>query len=153
MVDPPAVMPPFASPNLSWTATLSLSHALAVAAHADSDRLYVVTADAPGIVYQVSLDNLAVESTVVLADPALALAVSGDGNTLYAATKPGAGVAISLSTFDVSGPGTLSAGSTRTEVMTGSEPETALELAALADGRAGCAAAGRGHRRALAGRP
>ena len=60
-----------------------MAHASAVAYHDATRRLYVLTDDPQGFVYQVSTDNYAVLSSHALGRHGLTLAVSNDGSRVY----------------------------------------------------------------------
>lgn len=79
--------PPFHTPKLEWTTSLNIAHAEHVALHDDTHRLYVVTADSPSTIYQISTDNSATVSSRVLPAKAIAVAVSSDGSRLFVVTE------------------------------------------------------------------
>jgi len=83
MVDPPPSAASPDAPVLSWKNTLSIAHASSVAYHDSTHRLYVLTGDSPGTIYQISTDNFSVLSSHVLGQRGLALAVSNDGSRVY----------------------------------------------------------------------
>jgi len=85
IVDPEEAPASFDTPRLKWENTVAIAHATRVALHdaTPPHRLYVVTADNPAIVYQVSADNhVTITSSTPLAQ-VVALAVSNDGVHLY----------------------------------------------------------------------
>jgi hypothetical protein len=83
MVDlrPTAVSPQ--APELAWQSTINVAHALQVALNEATKRLYVVTSDNPGFVYQVSTDNGSILTSHDIGNHALALAVSNVGDRVY----------------------------------------------------------------------
>lgn len=102
MVDPPSADPSPDSPALSWKNSINVAHASRVAYHDATRRLYVLTDDAPGFVYQVSTDNFTVLSSHALGRFGLALAVSNDGTRVYVvSTGANAGDLFQLHVLDV----------------------------------------------------
>src|SRR5262249_22880259 len=71
------------SPALSWKNSINVAHALAVAYHDATRRLYVLTDDPQGFVYEVSTDNYALLSSYAVGQQGLTLAVSNDGSRVY----------------------------------------------------------------------
>lgn len=71
------------SPGLAWDNSINVAHASAVAYHDSTRRLYVLTDDPQGFVYQVSTDNYALLTSHALGHHGLALAVSNDGSRIY----------------------------------------------------------------------
>ena len=57
IVDPPDEPDSFHTPKLSWENSIAIAHAAAAVLHDASHRLYVLTADDPATVYQISTDN------------------------------------------------------------------------------------------------
>src|SRR5262245_43410682 len=88
MVDPPAGPEPFHTPKFKWENSIAIAHAARAALHDATRRLYVVTADSPSTVYQISTDNHATITSRTLPAKAIDLAVSNDGNHLYIVTEP-----------------------------------------------------------------
>src|ERR1051325_9904347 len=88
ILDPKDEPPSFHTPRFEWANTLSLAHAKRIALHEATHRAYVVTADSPATIYQVSTDNHATIASRTLAAGVVALAVSKDGSRLYVVTEP-----------------------------------------------------------------
>jgi len=86
MVDPPKPQDSPDSPALAWKNTINVAHASRVAYHDSTHRLYILTDDSQGFVYQVSTDNFTVLSSHALGRHGLALAVSNDGSRVYVVT-------------------------------------------------------------------
>ena len=92
LVDPPLPAPVLpGAPELRWLATIALPGAMALAAHAASDRLYVAAEQAPGIgvVQRYHLGTLLPVAAAPrqFARPLLAIALSEDGTRMYAAER------------------------------------------------------------------
>ncbi|MDQ2938083.1 MAG: hypothetical protein M3R67_11325 [Acidobacteriota bacterium] len=91
-VDPPKAPDTLFTPRFEWENTINLAHSFRVALHEGSGRLYVMTTDGPGAIYQVGTGNHTVLTTTALPAKGIALAVSNDGTRLYvvaeAATNP-----------------------------------------------------------------
>jgi len=83
VVDPQIVAASPDSPTLDWKNSINVAHALAVAYHDATRKLYVLTDDPQGFVYQISTDNYAVLSSHALSAQGLTLAVSSDGDRVY----------------------------------------------------------------------
>ncbi|MGR9099216.1 MAG: hypothetical protein ACU826_01490 [Gammaproteobacteria bacterium] len=97
--------------GMEWDASINIANAAAVVLHGGSGRVYVMSADDSGSLYQINAGNLAVESSTALGGRGMALAVSADGAQLFAAVKPAsaaAGDPVKLRIYDVSGGDTLS---------------------------------------------
>ena len=88
MIDPPDQPKRFHTPKFSWDNSIAVAHAAAAVLHDASHRLYVLTADDPATVYQISTDNHATITARTLTKKALALAVSNDGKHLYVVVEP-----------------------------------------------------------------
>ena len=88
MLDPPKPPQSFHTPKFGWENSIAVAHAAAAVLHDASHRLYVVTADDPATVYQISTDNHATISARTLTKKAVALAVSSDGKHLYVVVEP-----------------------------------------------------------------
>ena len=89
MVDPPDEPEPFHTPKLQWENSDRASRMRPQAVlHDASHRLYVLTADDPATVYQISTDNHATITSRTLTGKALAQAVSNDGKHLYVVVEP-----------------------------------------------------------------
>src|SRR5262245_10110886 len=89
IVDAPDEEPPtFHTPKLKWENTIAIAHASRVALHDATHRLYIMTADDPATVYQISTDNHATITSRTLPAIAIAQALSNDGKHLYVVTKP-----------------------------------------------------------------
>lgn len=78
------------TPRFEWENTINLAHSFRVAVHEGTGRLYVMTTDGPGAIYQLSTSNHAVLSTAALPAKGLAMAVSNDGTRLYVVTEAAA---------------------------------------------------------------
>jgi len=106
MVDPPAGGSSPDSPLLAWKNTINVAHASSVAYHDSTRRIYVLTDDSPGFIYQVSSDNLSVLTSHALGRHGLALAVSNDGSRVYVASDgANAGEPQQLHVLDATQPG------------------------------------------------
>ncbi len=106
IVDPPKIADTFHLPTLDWSNTVNIARSSRVALHDDTHRLYVLTDDDPGTVYQVSTDNHAILSSQTLSSKGLSIAVSNDGNRLYIAAEPDSDPTINprkLLVFDLTG--------------------------------------------------
>lgn len=90
ILDPPAEPETLHTPKFGWENSIAIAHAAAAVLHDASHRLYVVTADDPAIIYQVSTDNHATITSRTLPAKALAQAVSNDGKHLYVIIEPSA---------------------------------------------------------------
>jgi len=88
MVDSPDETEPFHTPKLQWENSIGVPHASRVALHDASHRLYVLTADDPATVYQISTDNHATITSRTLPARVVAQAVSNDGKHLYVVVEP-----------------------------------------------------------------
>ena len=75
------------NPRFEWENTINLAHSFRVAVHEGTGRLYVMTTDGPGAIYQLSTSNNTVLSTAALPAKGLAMAVSNDGTRLYVVTE------------------------------------------------------------------
>src|SRR5437870_512696 len=87
ILDPPKDADAMQSPRLQWENTIDLAHSFRVALHEDSSRLYVMTTDGTGSIYQLSTDNHTVLASHPLSAKGMALAVSNDGTRLYVVTE------------------------------------------------------------------
>ncbi len=127
-IDPQIAADNLLQPSLDWAATINIAHAWQAALHEATERLYVLTAGDQATLYQVSTDNLAIETSFALNRQALALAVAPDGAQLYVLVAhqdgPEQGNA-ELWVFDTSGGSTLSSG-----------PDRGAEVPASADSKA-----------------
>jgi len=105
-VDPKSTATSPDAPVLAWNNTINVAHALAVAYHDGTRRLYVLTDDPLGFVYQVSTDNFSVLSSHALGVQGFALSVSNDGKRVYVVAA-GAAAAndYQLHVLDVTRPG------------------------------------------------
>ena len=83
MVDQPGPDDSPDSPALAWKNTINVAHASRVAYHDSTRRLYILTDDSLGFVYQVGTDNFSVLSSHALGRHGLALTVSNDGSRVY----------------------------------------------------------------------
>ena len=88
VIDPPSQPEPFHSPKLLWENSIAIAHAAAAALHDSSHRLYVLTADDPATIYQISTDNHSTITSRTLPAKRVAQAVSNDGKRLYVVTEP-----------------------------------------------------------------
>src|SRR6266496_2882814 len=88
ILDPKDEPEPFHTPGFEWANSIAIAHAAQVALHDATHRLYVVTADSPSTIYQVSTDNHATISSRTLPAKAISVAVSNDGSRLYVVTEP-----------------------------------------------------------------
>jgi len=88
MLDPPAPPESLHTPKFSWENSIAVAHAAAAVLHDASHRLYVMTADDPATIYQISTDNHATITARSLTAKAVTLAVSSDGKHLYAVVEP-----------------------------------------------------------------
>jgi len=88
ILDPPDEPETLHTPKFGWENSIAIAHATAAVLHNGSHRLYVVTADDPATVYQVSTDNHATITSRTLPANALAQAVSNDGKHLYVIVEP-----------------------------------------------------------------
>jgi hypothetical protein len=88
MVDSPDETEPFHTPKLEWENSIAVAHAARVALHDASHRLYVLTADDPATVYQISTDNHATITSRTLPAKVVAQAMSKDGKHLYVVVEP-----------------------------------------------------------------
>ncbi|PWT82057.1 MAG: hypothetical protein C5B44_02790, partial [Acidobacteria bacterium] len=101
VLDPPDEPEPFHTPRFEWSNSIAIAHAALVALHDATHRLYVVTADSPSTIYQISTDNHATISSRTLAAKAVAVATSNDGKRLYVVTEPTApGTLLQLRVLD-----------------------------------------------------
>src|SRR4030095_16073327 len=73
----------FHTPRFEWSNSIAIAHASRVALHDATHHLYVVTADSPSTVYQVSTDNHTIITSRAFDTQAIAVAVSKDGSRLY----------------------------------------------------------------------
>jgi hypothetical protein len=106
MVDPPEAPQPFHAPQLTWEHSIAIAHAMGATLHDTTHRLYVLTADSPSTVYQVSTDNHATITSRTLPTRAVAMAVSNDGQHLYIVTEPvGSATLRQLHVLDTAQPG------------------------------------------------
>ena len=88
IVDPKPGDTPIHTPKLEWEHTLNIAHASRVAVHEVSKRLYVMSADAPGIVYQLDTATHTTITSHNLPVKVLALAISNNGERLYVVAEP-----------------------------------------------------------------
>jgi hypothetical protein len=106
VLDPKDEPEPFHTPRFQWANSIAIAHAARVALHDATRRLYVVTADSPSTIYQVSTDNHATISSRALPADAVAVAVSSDGDRLYVVTEPtGSDTLLQLRVLDTTQPG------------------------------------------------
>jgi hypothetical protein len=88
IIDPPDQPELFHTPKFRWENSLAIAHAAAAALHDESHRLYVLTADDPATVYQISTANHATITSRTLPAKIVAQAVSNDGERLYVVVEP-----------------------------------------------------------------
>jgi len=88
ILDPKDEPAPFHTPKFEWGDSVTIAHASKVALHDATHRLYVVTAESPSTIYQVSTDNHSVITSGPLDANVVAVAVSTDGSRLYVVTEP-----------------------------------------------------------------
>ncbi|NOT54927.1 MAG: hypothetical protein HOP18_10005 [Deltaproteobacteria bacterium] len=88
MVDPKEEPHSFHTPKLRWENSVAIAHAAHVTLHEPSTRLYVVTADDPATVYQISTDNHAIVTSRILPAKIVAQTVSNDGKHLFVVVEP-----------------------------------------------------------------
>jgi DNA-binding beta-propeller fold protein YncE len=93
MLDPPVVPISVHFPRLRWHCTTSPAHASRVALHAESHRLYVITADNARTVFQLDTDTYTVVGAHALPARGLEVAVSNNGQRVYVVTEANSGVA------------------------------------------------------------
>ena len=108
IVDSKDEPPTLHTPRLQWDCTVNIAHAARVALHdiTDPPRLYILTRDDPGNVYQVSASNHSTITSHNLSAQGLVLAVSNTGERVYVATAPaGAGQVRQLYALDATKPG------------------------------------------------
>lgn len=86
-VDPPSTATSPQSPAFAWQNSINVAHASSVAYHDSTRRLYILTDDPQGFVYQISTDNFSVLSSHALNAHGIALAVSNDGSRVYVAAE------------------------------------------------------------------
>lgn len=123
-------------PAFDWNSTVNVAHAEQVYLHEATNRLYVMTADDAGILYQVSTDNLAVEASFAIGRRGLALTTNESGDELYVVVANAGGAAAGdaeLWVFDTTGTN-LASGTIRDAAITNSDNSTA-SARRLADGR------------------
>lgn len=135
-IDPEGTSQLVQQPGLEWDGTINVAHAEQVCLHEDSQRLYVLTADDAGLIYQISTDNFSVEASFALGRRGLALATNETGTELYAVVANSGGMPAGdaeLWVFDVNGTN-LASGTVRSAPIAGSDNSTASAFT-LADGR------------------
>jgi hypothetical protein len=88
MIDPSDQPESFHTPKFSWENSIGVAHAAAAVLHDASHRLYVLTADDPATVYQISTDNHASITSRTLPAKVVSQAVSNHGERLYVVTEP-----------------------------------------------------------------
>lgn len=137
LVDPETTAAPLLQPALTWESTVTLAHAWRVARDEAAHRLYALTADDPGTLYQVSSDNLAVETSFSLGRVGLALTADSANSLLLVlvahADGPGGGDS-ELWVFDTTD-SNLSGGPLRTAPVPGTSGSGG-DLLLVPDGRA-----------------
>lgn len=81
-------------PRLAWNNTINLAHSEHIYLHEATQRLYVLTADDAGILYQISTDNFSVEASFALERKGLTLTSNQDGTALYVVVAHEDGIAV-----------------------------------------------------------
>lgn len=135
-VDPPLPEAAFHSPTLAWLSTIGVAHAAFVALDEPRDRLFVVTGDDAATLYQMSLQNQAIEASAPLTTKAAGLAVAPDGATVVVAGRDAAvpGDPITLDIFTPDAGGGVGAGPDHSGDVAGTE-NGGVDMAMMADGR------------------
>lgn len=136
-VDPETDANEFEQPSIHWASTINIAHAEQVVLHESTGRLYVLTGGDQASLYQVSTDNLAIESTFALGRRGLALATAPDGNQLYVMAAHPDGINqgnAELQVFDSSAANSLSGGPVRAAEIPASGNSEA-SLVSVPDGR------------------
>jgi hypothetical protein len=87
IIDPLDQPESFHTPKFSWENSIAVAHAAAAVLHDASHRLYVLIADDPATIYQISTDNHATITSRTL-PKGVAQAVSNDGKHLYVVVEP-----------------------------------------------------------------
>jgi len=93
MLDPEVVPISVHFPRLRWHCTTSPAHASRAALHAESHRLYVITADNARTVFQLDTDTYTVVGAHALPARGLEMAVSNNGQRVYVVTEANSGAA------------------------------------------------------------
>lgn len=137
IVDPEITPANILQPRFDWNSTLNLAHSEQVYLHEATNRLYVLTADDDGILYQISTDNFSVEASFALGRRGLALSTNNTGSALYVIVANtaglGAGNNAEMWVFDTTGTN-LAAGTTATGEVPTSDDSTAI-MQTLGDDR------------------
>jgi len=83
---------PLQAPALKWASTINVAHAARAALYdaMAPSRLYILTDDTPGFVYQLETDHYTILSPHHLGGHGQALAVPNDGTRLYVVVDPAA---------------------------------------------------------------
>ena len=111
IVDPNDKNPSPTSPTLLWNNTINIAHSQAVGLSESTHRLYVLTSDTPGSIYEVSTDNFSIlaSHTLTAAEgQADALAVSRDGSLLYVVLVDGSLLVLNTTDFSEAATTTIS---------------------------------------------
>jgi DNA-binding beta-propeller fold protein YncE len=77
---------PLHTPKFEWS-SIGKAHSFRVALHDESHRLYIMTADTPSIVFQISTDNQGTITSRTLPSKGIDLAVSKDGKHVYVVSE------------------------------------------------------------------
>lgn len=118
------------SPKLKWEYTVNIAHAMRVGLHNATHRIYVLTADAPGVVYQLSTDNHATITSRNLPAKAFAVAVSNNGQRVYVATEPTAPATVrQLHVLDATKPGLPSINANPIDILDSAGSDVVLAVA------------------------
>jgi hypothetical protein len=88
ILDPKDMPQSLHAPKLQWEHTVTIGHAARVAVHDATHRLYVLNADSPGTVYQLSTDNQTIITSRTLSARGLTLTVSANGERVYVVAEP-----------------------------------------------------------------
>jgi len=136
IIDPETVPTQIQQPALEWNSTINVAHAEQVYLDEARKRLYVMTADDDGILYQISTDNFNVEASFALQRRGLALTVNETGTELYVVVANDGGISAGdaeLWVFDVTGTN-LATAPEREAIINNSNNSTA-SVKLIADGR------------------
>lgn len=136
LIDPQVTPQRVHQPKLDWDSTVNVAHAEQVYLHESTQRLYVMTADDAGLLYQISTDNFSIEASFALGQRGLALATNDAGTELYVVVANSGGMAdgdAELWVFDVTDTN-LASGKVRGVPINNSDSSTA-SMVRLGDGR------------------
>jgi len=138
IVDPEIEPATIHQPDLDWNSTVNVAHAEQVYLHEATNRLYVMTADDAGILYQISTDNFSVEASFALEGRrGLALTSDETGTALYVVVAHvdgiGAGNNAELWVFDTTDTNLATGATDRGEIPESDNSTAAAQL--FPDGR------------------